>query len=181
MNGKANDPGLDVHLPPTKRELHCALHRPLHKSEQFRGGTAPTCFSSSFPHLPFPCVTPPIGPFPKQGMSASLFPVCSHLSGQTLPWEPRSIILHCLLMGHKLCVTQCAQICPPKGLTHIPPHAQPRSLIHTGFFCLICVHTHFLPIYTHYIPLTRAHQLSHVPALCTSCSKENRVSSVFLC
>lgn len=87
MNGKANDPGLGVHLLPIERELGCALHRPPHKSEHsqlFRGATPPH-LSSSFPHLPFPHVTPPMGPFPKEGMSAALFPACIHLSGQTLP------------------------------------------------------------------------------------------------
>lgn len=88
MNGKVNYPGLDVHLFPIEREVDCALHRPLHESEQsqlFTGGTASTCFSSPFPHLPFPRVTPSMGLFPKQGMSAALFPLCIHLSGQTLP------------------------------------------------------------------------------------------------
>lgn len=86
MNRKANDPGLDVHLLPIERELDCALHIPLHKSDHswlFRG-TAPPHFSSSFPHLQFPHVIPPMGPFPKQGIAA-LFPACIHLSGQTLP------------------------------------------------------------------------------------------------
>lgn len=88
MNGKANYPGLYVHLFPIEREVDCALHRPLHESEQSQlltGGTAPTYLSSSFPHLPFPHVTPPMGPFPKQGISAALFPLCIHLFGQTLP------------------------------------------------------------------------------------------------
>lgn len=88
MNGKRNDPGLDVHLLPIERGLDCALHRPLREPKQsqlFRGGRAPTYFSRSFPHLPFPCVTPPTGLFPKKGMSAALFHFCIHLSGQTHP------------------------------------------------------------------------------------------------
>lgn len=50
------------------------------------------------------------------------------------------------------------------------------------YLCIVWVRTCvFLSTYTRYIPHTRTYQLLHVQALCTSRSKERRVSSVFFC
>lgn len=57
MNGKEDDPGLDIHLFPIEGELDCALHSPQHDSkqpQQFRAGAARKYFPSSSLHLPFP-------------------------------------------------------------------------------------------------------------------------------
>lgn len=57
MNGKGDDPGLDIHLFSIEGELDCAPYSPLHDSkqpQQFRAGAARKYFPSSSLHLPFP-------------------------------------------------------------------------------------------------------------------------------
>lgn len=126
MNGKKNDPRLDVHLDPIERELDCALHRPLHESEQsylFRGETDPTYFSSSFSHLPFPRVTPPMGPFPKQGMNVCCTLSCLH----SLVWTNtslRTIKHHSVLPVHGsqvVCPTMWTNLFSKRAHTHPIP------------------------------------------------------------
>jgi len=117
---------------------------------------------------------------------------CICVSGQTLTEKHGALvpgnIRHCPFIVHKQCVMQCAQIYShTRAYTHVPSHAQLRGLIHTGalfcpYLCLIWVYTRVFPsMYTCHILHTHARQLSHLQALCTSCSKEHKVSSVFLC
>lgn len=171
-----------------------ALHSPLQDTkqpQQHREWAA-----SKYPHSP----SLPL-PFPSCDCTydASWFPTaskncqfCSSLSRQTLRSTGLltrgmpSIIQSCLLLVCAQHVRQCIQ-------THL--HTRAHSyFMHTAksphaiapfypYLCLIWVYTCQVPLNVHmpHSTHTCTYQLSHVQALCTSCSKKHRVPSAFFC
>lgn len=108
-------------------------------------------------------------------------PSCLHSLVWTNP-PLRTTKHHSTLPAHGsqvVCHTMCTNLFTKRSHTHPTPCTAKIThwlllSISASFVC-----THISSPCTHTI--CHSHQLSHVPALCTSCSKENRVSSVFLC